>query len=260
MKYVILSFDDGRLDTYSNTFPILKENNLTATLNVVSDFILHSDRYHCFESAENKAMTIENIIECRDCGIEIALHGATHQNSVDDVLQNKKELGDMGIDTDNIGFASPFSELNEQNCAEIYKLVEKGELSYIRTGIQTRRMGFLYIAFSLINRVIKSKRLFWRLNKNLFNKTEKLPKLLRGVSVTRETTLKEIEFCIDKLGDGEAVIFILHSILPKDAPGYQKDRWAWDIERFQKLCRFLNKTDDLQVITTKQLLSVAEKG
>ena len=260
MKYVILSFDDGRLDTYSNTFPILKENNLTATLNVVSDFILHSERYHCFESAENKAMTVENLLECRDYGIEIALHGATHQNSAADVLQNKKELCNMGIDTDNIGFASPFSELTEQNCDEIYKLVENGEISYIRTGIQTRRMGFFYILFSVVNRIINSKRLFWRLNKNLIIKSDNLPKLLRGVSVTRDTTLDEIEFCIDKLGDREAVIFILHSILPKDASGYQKDRWGWDIEKFQKLCRFLNETDNLKVITTKQLLSVAEKG
>ena len=50
MKYVILSFDDGRRDTYLNAFPILKENDLTATLNVVSDFILHSEDYHCSDN------------------------------------------------------------------------------------------------------------------------------------------------------------------------------------------------------------------
>ena len=260
MKYVVLSFDDGRLDTYSNALPILKENNLTATLNVVSDFILQSDRYHCFESAENKAMTVENLLECRDYGIEIALHGATHKNSVSDILQNKKDLRNMGIDADGIGFASPFSELTEENCDAIYQLVKGGEISYIRTGIQTRKAGVFYILLSVVNRVLHSKRVFWHLNKNLVIQPSDLPKLMKGVSVARETTLREIEFCIEKLNDGEAIIFILHSILPEDAAGYQKDRWAWNIERFKKLCRFLNESDDLRVITTKQLVSSPREG
>lgn len=260
MKYVVLSFDDGRSDTYTNAFPILKKYNLTATFNIVSDFILHSDSYNCFRSADNKAMSVANLTECKNYGIEIALHGATHKNTVQDILQNVKDLNDMGIETDGVGFASPFSELTEANCDEIYELVKNEELSYIRTGVQTKRMGVRYVVLSGINRLIRLKTLFWFLNKSNVLYLNKLPKLMKGVSITKDTTVKEIKFCISKLKDSEAIILIFHSILHKKDKGYNRDCWFWDIGKFEELCEFLNNNGDVNVITTKQLLSVDNKS
>ena len=256
MKYVILSFDDGRLDNYTNAFPILKKNNLTATFNIISDFILHSDSYTCFGSACNKAMSVANLVECQNYGIEIALHGATHKNTVQDVLQNVKDLNDMGIDTDGVGFASPFSELTEKNCDAIYSLVEKGDISYMRTGIQTRRMGIKYVLLSAINRLLRCKTLFWFLNKSNVLQPSKFPKLMKGVSITKATTVNEVKFCVNKLKESEAIILIFHSILNKSDKGYNKDRWFWDADKLERLCSFLNENSDVSVITTKQLLSI----
>ena len=39
MKYVVLSFDDGRRDFYVNAFPILMKYKLVATLNVITDYV-----------------------------------------------------------------------------------------------------------------------------------------------------------------------------------------------------------------------------
>ncbi len=39
MKYAVLSFDDGRADTYEKAYKILKKYGLTATINAVTDFI-----------------------------------------------------------------------------------------------------------------------------------------------------------------------------------------------------------------------------
>lgn len=38
MKYITLSFDDGRKDFFTNALPVLKKYNLPATLNVITDF------------------------------------------------------------------------------------------------------------------------------------------------------------------------------------------------------------------------------
>ena len=42
MRYVILSFDDGRRDFFTNALPVLRKYQLKATLNVVSDFVGHA--------------------------------------------------------------------------------------------------------------------------------------------------------------------------------------------------------------------------
>jgi hypothetical protein len=54
MKTIILSFDDARRDFYTRALPIIKKYNLTATLNVISDFILNPSNYCCFSSGNDE--------------------------------------------------------------------------------------------------------------------------------------------------------------------------------------------------------------
>lgn len=98
-----------------------------------------------FSSADDKAMTAEQVKECYFNNVEIACHGSNHINTKADLLRNVEELEDMGIDVKNIGFASPHSTLtlNNRNENGIWSLVEEGVIKYVRSGIQIRREGII---------------------------------------------------------------------------------------------------------------------
>lgn len=67
-KSVVLTFDDGYLDNYTNVFPILKEFNMKATIFVISTY-LDGVSY----------MTPNQIKEMSDYGIDIESHTVTHK-------------------------------------------------------------------------------------------------------------------------------------------------------------------------------------
>lgn len=258
-KTVVLSFDDGREDTYTNAWPILKQYGLGGTINVVTDFILHPKRYQEFSSGGNRAMTVEQLAECQQDGMELACHGSTHQNTVEDVLKNITELREMGVSVENIGFASPHSELTLENSAAIRALVEQGTLSYIRTGIQVRREGLRYAGLTALERRSHSKGLFYRLNrKNILPPAPGT--FLRSVAVTRYTTLEQLRYLIDRMADGESVILMFHSVLFPGEPGYGADTWYWDAGRFDALCDLLAQAKDISVRTTQQLVLDDQRG
>ena len=129
MKKIVLSFDDARLDFYIRAYPLLLKYNMSATLNVTSGFVLSPNKFS-FTSANNQPMTIQQVKECFDNGIEIACHGSNHNNTKEDLLQNIAELKEMGIDTNNIGFASPHSHLTIENKNNdgIWDLVDYGTI------------------------------------------------------------------------------------------------------------------------------------
>ncbi len=252
-KYVVFSFDDGRLDTYTNAYPILRKYNMPFTLNVCTDFVENPSKYSCFQSADNKSVTAEHLIEMQQNGVEIACHGHLHLNTKEDVLNNIAALEKMGLDVSNIGFASPNSEITEENANDILELVSEGVLSYVRSGIQVRREGFLYSALSLLERKLHSPALFYRLNKRCIVKDKK-SKVLLSVGIHKSITLKQLLKFIDKMNDGDAIILMFHSILNKNDIGYGYDNWYYDYEQFDSLCRALSKNVDVTVCTTRDFV------
>ena len=86
MKNVVISIDDGRLDTYEYALRHLKTYGLTATVNITTDFVEHPECQNKFPSALNKAMTVEMVREAFQTGIEIAGHGKHHTNELKDIL------------------------------------------------------------------------------------------------------------------------------------------------------------------------------
>ena len=252
-KTVILSFDDGRADTYTNALPTLKQYGLTATLNVVSDFVLHPEKYTEFSSGGNLAVTPEQLREWQASGIEIACHGSTHKNTVEDILTNIEELRSMRLSVERIGFASPRSELTSENSASIQALVSQGTLSYIRSGIQTRREGLIYTALTVLERITHSKFLYYVLNrKNILSPQPGV--FLSSVAITRYTTLEQICYLIDRMQDGESLILMFHSILYSKDLGYGADSWYWDAVQFDSLCKTLKSDKRIRVLNLEQLI------
>ena len=253
MRKIVLSFDDARSDFYTRAFPILKNYNLPASLNVISGYVNGKAKISFPSSATG--MTVEQVVECQHSGlVEIACHGANHQNTRRDVELNIEELIAMGIDVSSIGFASPQSEITEVNLNNegIGDLLNESKLSYVRSGIQIRREGFLYILLSLLDRYFHRKELYWILNKrNIFNCVKTI---IPSAAVFSHTTCEQLQSFIEKMPDENCIIFMFHSILDTIDDGYGKDRYYWDVTRFEKICSWISKNEDVNVCTTKEIV------
>lgn len=256
MKYVAFSFDDGRADTYEVAMPIMKKYGFWGTVNIISGFIINPQNYH-FQSA-SRGMTAEEAIEWQNGG-EIASHGSTHKNSIDEIITSIKEMESLGIDVNDIGFASPESWLTESNIrfSGIDDLLSNGTVSYLRSGIQIRREGLIYTALSIIERYTHSKWLFYILNKRniIKGKCQVYP----SAAVKDFTALSQIKYLIDKVGNGEALILMFHSILPKGNEFYGSDHYYWDAEYFDQLCQWLKGRNEVSILTVRDLIKRIER-
>lgn len=251
-KYIILSFDDGRNDTYINAVPIMLKHNIRATINITTDFLEYPDTCGLFPDVVKRAMSVENMLELQDKGFEIANHGAHHKNDVEDIRKANKKLKEWGIDIKDIGFASPYSQITQKNINPIMKLIKNKELSYIRSGTQVRRENFIYKLIYILKEATKSSYLFYLLNKQNIFKISSKNILLKGITVNKNTTFEQIKSFIKKMPDNTYIILNFHSILASTEAGYQ-DKWSWDIRKFEKLCNFLEKENYIKVIKTIDL-------
>ena len=251
MKKIVFSFDDGRKDTFDTSLSILKKYGFVATINIATDFILNPALYDCFASGNGEAMTIEEVVDTQRRGFEIASHGHKHTNTVEDCLQSLAELNKWGVDTSKIGFASPFSKLTDKNMLGFDSLLNK-ELLYIRSGRQVRREGLFYSGLYFLMERLKSNYLFYLLNKKMIYRTNDT-RFVYGITVTKRTNFKQIQYLINKMPDNSAIILIFHSVLDKNQPGYGKDKWFYNKEHFIKLCDYISSTPNVSVVTTKEL-------
>jgi len=91
-KSVVLTFDDGYIDNYTNVFPILKEFNMKATMFIISTY-LDGVSY----------MTPNQVKEMSDYGIDIESHTVTHrQLSTLSYEEQLKELKNSKATIENI--------------------------------------------------------------------------------------------------------------------------------------------------------------
>lgn len=88
-KSVVITFDDGSIDNYTNAFPILKEFNMKATMFVISSY---TDR--------SSFLTNEQIKEMSDYGIDIESHTVTHSRLSE--LSYEEQLNELKTSKDSI--------------------------------------------------------------------------------------------------------------------------------------------------------------
>lgn len=103
---VMINFDDGYKDFYTNALPLLKKYNMTGTLFVVAGSV----GYPAY-------VTWDQILEARDAGIEIGAHSMTHpyltksKKAAFEITQSKKVLEEkLGITV--TAFAYPYGSYN----------------------------------------------------------------------------------------------------------------------------------------------------
>lgn len=253
MKYLVFSFDDARLDTYTRAIPIMNKYSIKGVINVISDFVNNSEQYSSVIEPP-KAMTKDMVLMAQRMGYEIACHGNTHKNTMEDILDNIHELNKWGIDTKDIGFASPFSYITKENISQIEPLIKNGIIKYVRSGVQTKREGIYYIFLYLLQYLTGNKKLFARINKShIFTKGDDC-KYVRGISITKNTTVEQLVYFLEHMPDKSVVIFIFHSILKKTDVQHKKDKWYWDTQKFERFCKYVSEHNNLMVLTHKKVI------
>lgn len=156
MKYIVLSFDDGRKDFYTNAFPILKKYQLKATLNVVTGFLGRND-LPVFASANYACLSTDEMKECAVYGIEIANHSVNHTNDLEQIIRGTEFIHNHLKTEQEIGFASPSSEISKKNIDKYKVLIKSNKVLYIRSGNQIKRDGLYYAGLYILYRASKSK-------------------------------------------------------------------------------------------------------
>lgn len=108
-KSVVLTFDDGYVDNYTNAFPILKEFKMNATIFIISSY-LDGVTY----------MSPSQVKEMSDYGIDIESHTVTHRKlstlSYEDQLKelkDSKESLETLIGKPIVSIAYPEGQYNE---------------------------------------------------------------------------------------------------------------------------------------------------
>lgn len=118
---IILSFDDGYLDTFTLAYPILKEAGFTATIFVVSGFIGEGSIWEGSQGNVVPLMTRENILTLSADRFHFGGHTRTHKNLVslrpeearNEVEMGKRDLEDL-LQKPVYSFAYPYGDFNEQ--------------------------------------------------------------------------------------------------------------------------------------------------
>lgn len=236
MRNIILSFDDGCRDFYTVAYPILKKYDLTATVNIITQHTKYAE-----ETDENsRYMTVENLLELEKNGIEIACHGRSHENTIQDITDNIDDFKKMGISVESIGFASPGSGITMENVSSIDLLVKNNTISYIRSAFTPYKYGRFMVFLNNFMEKSQSKKLFYLLNKKNFIKEFDYP-LFPSVVITSYTTMKQLKYLLSKMPDNTSVIIMFHHIYRKTDKGYGKSVWFWDADLLCEFCEYIKK-------------------
>lgn len=237
MKYIALTFDDGREDNASVAFPILQRYGMAATLFVTTGYLDHTWTRDPEWIYSGEPMTIEQLRLLRDGGWEIGLHGDRHRTSLEDWQSALAKLGCWGFETARIGCSLPNSRVDEQELQRIVRTLGPETIAYIRRGrgCDTKRFGnrLLFAMYTYMN----SSWAYRRFNReNVMSLPVADGTKVCSVVVRHEDHPQMLLRLADAMAEDSLCVLMLHSILPEDHPNYGRDPWNWSAARFEQLC------------------------
>ena len=258
MKYIILSFDDGRKDTYDIAFKLLIKYGFTASIHITTGFIERTiENSSDFQNIE--AMSLDNVIEMFHSGFDISSHSDRHINEENDLKASLSKLKKLGLlQKNNVIFSSPKSEIYEGNIQKYSSMLERNNVRLLRTGNQLKRHGAIYVLLYLLQRLFQSNVLFYLLNKkNILNidnyRIKNKLLIISAIAVKYYNSINQLKFLLKKIKDNEVVIFLFHSIIyEKDI--LKKNKWIFTAEKFEELLKIFKNRPDIKVLNIKELL------
>lgn len=257
MKYVSLTFDDGRKDNYSYAHSILQRYKIGATLFCTTGFVDGTFTKPDDWKSAGDPLSIQELQKLSDEGWEIALHGDQHITDVRDCLISIEKIQKMGINKMAFGFSLPNSEIPYDTFSRFKQELFPTKLTYIRCGraINTNKLSSKLL-FALYT-VIGIQKAYNRFNKKSIidiNKCE-LCNLPSVVIRCKDNPKMVLEF-LESIPDNTWVIFMLHSILPKTSSLYGADPWNWSTDDFESFVMGISKMKGISARPVSEVLDL----
>lgn len=261
MRYITLSFDDGREDNYRVAAPILKKYGIPATIFCTTGFIDGSwKKKDGGWKSVSTAVTVDQLIEMSQNGWEIGLHGDKHITDVNDWTTAIKKLNSWGLLKDKVAFSVPDSRGTDKVISCIVKddigrrisCIRKGRAInthnpwyvilfalYSKLGLQAAYNGFNYLSTNCVEQFDRN---------NVYSIVVK-----RGDS--QEMLLK----FIDVLPDNTWTVFMFHSILPENEDLFTADGWTYSNKSFEYFVRGLAEREKKATIECVNMEQMVEE-
>ncbi len=120
-KPVILTFDDGYLDTYENAFPILQELGMRAIVFAIGDRNIRTNYWdRATGMPEVPLMDGRQLVEMHEAGFEIGSHTMTHSSLTQvpedrawEEISRSRMVLEILLHDSVVSFAYPYGRVNE---------------------------------------------------------------------------------------------------------------------------------------------------
>ena len=227
MKFLALTFDDGRSDNYLLAKQIMDKYKFRGTVYVTTGFIDGTWDGSDVLGSPTRPLTVSEVNELVSYGWEIGLHGDKHKTEVDDMRAALNKLHLWGVNNCDWGISVPNSSADETEIDAILKSEYGNKIAYIRRGRMCDtakiRNKILYALYS----VLKLKRAY-----RIFNSENVLPcdrinsSNIPSVVVKSNDRADLIIDFVKSLPDNSVMVLMLHSILSSGHAMCGKDPWS----------------------------------
>lgn len=243
---IVFSFDDGRSDAFEAAI-ILSKYNLVGSFHVTTGFVdgtLMTDAF----GIHRKPLTIEQLLEMKNKGMEISSHGDRHIMDDEDFAISFNKLQKFGLIGNNVGFSVPNSSFTEK---ELTKFItqNKEKLSYVRVGRSEKCYSFHSKIHYVLYHIFHNQFSYDTFNKyNVIHNFDKFK--INSAVVLDDSKARNIIKFINKHKDDEATLVLMfHSIV--DNP---TNKWEYSKSEFIKICNYVSNN-----CVTKTLKEVADE-
>jgi len=246
MKYVVLSFDDGREDFYNNVFPFLSSKKIPSTLNVITGYSDNSI-YSPFNPVTNL-----QIKEMNQNNVEIAIHGDSHLRSetYNDLDLCFKKIYSI-TDKKPAGIAMPYAQFPNK---EVKKFIKDRGIAYTRLGYKkVKHSIFLYLYYRFKTIKMNDSNYISHCLITACKKNKSKP-FVYSCEILNERTEDFYSDLIQILPDNYVITFMFHSILDKkEMEVCDYKRGAWDKEKFYSFINNVLNMNGVSFIKQKDL-------
>lgn len=251
---IVLSFDDGRADSYRIAKDILLRRKIPATFYIATAYVDNSITT-IGDPSYSPGMDVEEVVELYQCGFEIAGHADQHNNLLPDIREGLRKLRSWLNEEslENIGFASPHSELDRHDLKAFKDVFADMGITYVRTGVKNPKEP-LHRCIRKAAQITKSVRLY---QIGFGNSLGRIGEgyLIYSIPVLHKAALEQVQGLVRMaVHQKKDCVFMFHSILKKGEP-YYEDTWSWDADDFTALCDWLldmEKKGDIRMMSAME--------